>query len=826
MTRSGSGAGRTRRDVLAAGVAQGTATAEAETPPAAGRVLIINQLSPSYPVMSERCGRQTQLLVRHFSPDTTLISETDYSASLASRFDYVVVVGNDAISPFPSGMLEDLARFEQPILWLGYGLEQLPVDTDLKFGLVADFITDVDLPTQVEYQGRRYPVLLESYTRIVVTLPSVRILASFVGADEDVPYIVRGANLWYVNGRPNLDSPYLDETTDAPTLILADILHDFFATPNTRDNRSIIRLEDVSVHIDPDIIRGATDILRGRGIPFVIGLIPNQRFEDGTIVSLRERPEFVESLRYAVENGATIALHGYHHTFGSGEDYEFWDEDRNEPIMGESWDLYADKVEHGIRILRDSGLEPRLWETPHYTASPLAYEVFSHYFSHAIENREPASWLPYPIVLDEYGQSLIPENMGYINPVEGRTVGAQLQRARQLLIVRDSWATGFYHPASIPLDELEAMADGLRELGYAPADIGSLPFIVRYDYQPPHPSPIAEAYSDVAQELGWLSELRRTFVQTLLFVGLMSVFLVRLRTQWQPTATGTSSLVEVTGETGTVRRGRRGVRPATLFVAGAAIAVTILGAWIVDRGDPDTLGPRPPLAAGGVVRNDVAALAGSPAPEQLATPASPEGDNVAEWVTSDGWEISIYYTAVESLHTGPSQQVVGCTEIECVAGNAVLGDYPQDFVQAVKDEGTGRITSGSYAGRYLNWSIDVGYWLDTQPRDARGFILRPYLSAAADSEIPYVTSIKVLDCGVDKQNGSPIDAEVCSRMVAAQWVVRDRFPVGSVGKHLDFYIGEEDHPAFVETSPNAVHTVGATVSTGQSPLSSDKVTAS
>lgn len=819
MTRSRSGAGWTRRDVLATGMAPGTATAGSEPPPAVGRVLIINQGSPSYPVMSERCGRQTQLLLRHFSPDTTLISEADYSASLASRFDYVVVIGNDAITPFPSEMLDDLARSEQPILWLGYGLEQLPVDTDLKFGLVPVFSTDVDLPTQVEYQGRRYPALLESYTRVVVTLPSVRIFASFVGGDEDVPYIVRGANLWYVNGRPNLDSPYPDETTDAPTLILADVLHDFFATSNSRDNRSVIRLEDVSVHVDPNIIRGATDILRSRGVPFVIGLIPNQRFEDGTIVSLRERPEFVKSLLYAVANGATIALHGYHHTFGSGEDYEFWDEGRNEPIAGESWDLYADKVEDGIRILRDSGLEPRLWETPHYAASPLAYQVFSHYFSHAIEDREPVSWLPYPIVPDEYGQSLIPENIGYINPSEGWTVGAQLQRARQLLIVRDSWATGFYHPASIPLGELEAMADGLRELGYAPADIGSLPFIVRYDYQPSQPSPIAEAYGDVARELGWLSQLRRTFVQMLLFIGLMSVFVVRLRTQWQPTATQASSHVELAGDMGPVGRRRRGVRPAALFLAGAALAVTILGAWIVEQGDkPDALGLRPPLGAGGVSRNDVASLAGSPASEQLATSASPSGDDVAAWVTSDGWEISIYYTAVESFHTGPSQQVVGCTEIDCSMGDEVLGSYPQDFVQAVKDEGTGRITSGSYAGRYLNWSIDVGYWLDMQPRDARGLLLRPYLSAAADVEVPYVTPIKLVDCGVDMLNGSPVAAEVCSRMVAAEWVVRDRFTVGSVGKHLDLYVGEEDQPAFVETSPNAVHSVGATVSMGRSPL--------
>ncbi len=39
--------------------------------------------------------------------------------------------------------------------------------------------------------------------------------------------------------------------------------------------------------------------------------------------------------------------------------------------------------------------------------------------------------------------------------------------------------------------------------------------------------------------------------------------------------------------------------------------------------------------------------------------------------------------------------LTGCPELDCEHGDDPLGRYPRDFVGAVRDEGTGRITSGS-----------------------------------------------------------------------------------------------------------------------------------
>lgn len=181
---------------------------------------------------------------------------------------------------------------------------------------------------------------------------------------------------------------------------------------------------------------------------------------------------------------------------------------------------------------------------------------------------------------------------------------------------------------------------------------------------------------------------------------------------------------------------------------------------------------------------------------------------------STGWKITVYYTAVESLHNGTPTPVTGCTTISCSRGSAALGTYPQDFVQAVKAEGTGRITSGAYAGKYLNWSYDTGYWLDSAPRDAYGDALIPYVSAAADT-LARGTAFSVLECGTDEGSGDTIDGAFCQRLKAASWRIVDEFTPGLGGaNHADLYIGEEDSANFMKSSPKVISTAGAVLNIG------------
>lgn len=172
------------------------------------------------------------------------------------------------------------------------------------------------------------------------------------------------------------------------------------------------------------------------------------------------------------------------------------------------------------------------------------------------------------------------------------------------------------------------------------------------------------------------------------------------------------------------------------------------------------------------------------------------------------WLVTVYYTPVESYHHGRSTAVTGCAHRDCSFGTAPLGRYPAGFVDAVREEGTGRITTGGHAGGYLNWSVNVGYWLDDAPRDAYGDVLRPFRTAAADGLAPG-TVVRLLDCGEGEVRG-----DVCDRLRAAEWRIHDQFTPGLGGEnHIDLYIGEQDSADFT-TGPRFTTLYGATVEIG------------
>jgi hypothetical protein len=138
----------------------------------------------------------------------------------------------------------------------------------------------------------------------------------------------------------------------------------------------------------------------------------------------------------------------------------------------------------------------------------------------------------------------------------------------------------------------------------------------------------------------------------------------------------------------------------------------------------------------------------------------------------------------------------------CSFGNSLIGSYSASFVKATKDEGTGRITSGANAGKYLNWSVDVGYWLDTIPSDGYGGALVPFRTAAADAiALPKGTQFRLV-APLKQEDGSALDVASANRLLNATWLINDQFTPGLGGAlHLDVYIGEEDRVNFTNTSP-------------------------
>jgi len=167
---------------------------------------------------------------------------------------------------------------------------------------------------------------------------------------------------------------------------------------------------------------------------------------------------------------------------------------------------------------------------------------------------------------------------------------------------------------------------------------------------------------------------------------------------------------------------------------------------------------------------------------------------------SGGWELTVYYTPVERYHHGARRQVTGCPVLDCEHGRNDLGSYPSDFVDAVETEGNGRISSGDHAGQYLNWSYDIGFWIDSVPRDSAGGVLRPWATAAADaSTLPRGMSFRVVGCG-RLDDGSAVPSALCRRFRNTTWTIVDEFTPGLGGpKHIDLYIGDETGPNFTDS---------------------------
>lgn len=189
---------------------------------------------------------------------------------------------------------------------------------------------------------------------------------------------------------------------------------------------------------------------------------------------------------------------------------------------------------------------------------------------------------------------------------------------------------------------------------------------------------------------------------------------------------------------------------------------------------------------------------------QPTAPSAPSANTVS------GWAITVYYTVVEDYHGGAPTRVTGCPRLDCTRGRADLGTYPADFVAQVETEGTGRTANG----RYLNWSYDTGFWLDSAPRGTDANPLQPYVSAAADPDVLVRgTRFTIADCGHQDDGSAPPPA-VCAAFRRASWRIDDEFTPGLGGpRHIDVYVGPETGPGFTD-SDAYVSLTGVTIHIG------------
>ena len=330
------------------------------------------------------------------------------------------------------------------------------------------------------------------------------------GTGEKVPYLLQNKNHWYMG-----DSPFSFAHEDDRYLIICDLLFDLLEEEPLYQGKhpAIFRVEDVHPEFPPWMFFETIHAIAQFKIPFHVTFFPifsGQALQRGpaTMTTILSRPLTMEMLHYGSRLGAKYIFHGVSHQSGmlknplgiSGFDFEFWDIKNNRPMPQDSTAWVLERLDFGQSLLQAAKIPIANWLTPHYQASPLDYVIFGQVFQwnwgriiyfpdvkiHLPQPLAPiftyeqsglsgakqraqvlkdlqvtyptnllpnGQFFPYEIYGDIYGQKIIPENLGNLQPfaINGvvhktRSVEEIIATMKRNLVIRDSWASLFYHP--------------------------------------------------------------------------------------------------------------------------------------------------------------------------------------------------------------------------------------------------------------------------------------------------------------------------------------------------------------------------------------------
>jgi uncharacterized protein YdaL len=429
-------------------------------------------------------GRQLATLLGHFQTTQKVIGVRNYQRGELNAHDIIFYIGFHASNPVPGNFQDDCLATTKPVVWINTGFREFSLRPVVKarFGFTvtrfdsSSEFTSVRMKEEVFQKGEPNLNIIEIADRQKVEVIAT---AHSTKTRRDAPYIVRSRNFWYI-----ADSPFASAAENDRYILFADMLHDILGEQHEESHNALLRIEDITPMDSPGRLRDIADILSSRGIPFLVGVVPFYvNPGEGVRVSLSDKPDLVDALKYMVQNGGTIVMHGVTHQYKgvTASDYEFWDESTEKPIKDETVEGIQRKLDMGIQEFMRNGLYPLIWETPHYTASFRLYQTIAKYFSSAMEQRlsiedfDYSQMFPYIINKDLFGQRIYPENLGYIplDPDKEKSresVRNLLANAKTNLAVRDGFASCFFHEFLDP-DLLVELVEGVQALGYTYLDL-------------------------------------------------------------------------------------------------------------------------------------------------------------------------------------------------------------------------------------------------------------------------------------------------------------------------------------------------------------------
>ncbi|QGU02768.1 hypothetical protein CKALI_09565 [Corynebacterium kalinowskii] len=492
---------------------------------------------------SEVLGMLAGNLATHFGK-VSVLPIGDYQPGQIDQYDALIYQGYDYGQEIPAALRDDILKGDKKVLWANSNLEKLagvdesPEEAAFieKYGIDPHAFqhNSADKITAIEYKGQvlsRHEKSREMLLPAITDPAKVEVLGTALcgsketpkacaGAPgESFPWAVRTGNITYVN-----DLPFEWQQEGSHYLAFADLYFDLLAPEAPRTQKAAVRIEDVSAMSNPDDLRRVADFLGSRNVPFQVAVIPfyvaetrDPKDDRHVGLELKDRPKVVEALKYMQSKGGTLIQHGTTHQYGamqnpypgaaSAADYEFlrsrcstqdskpwvFEECKQEswvqltgPLINDEVSDHADRIERGRQAFVAAGLgEPDIFETPHYGATPNAYEAMAQNYEYRYEQTDYYSGLitgknqdfftsltqilPYS-VSDVYGGTVLPENIGnpsvqMLNNHAARPPSLLVGNAEKNSVVREATASFFFHPF-LDIKILEEIVDGIEGLGY------------------------------------------------------------------------------------------------------------------------------------------------------------------------------------------------------------------------------------------------------------------------------------------------------------------------------------------------------------------------
>ncbi len=503
--------------------------------PTVATTLVLYDSTGTWGWLGELYGQQTANLVSHFGTWRAK-PMAQYTAGEMAGYNAVVYLGSTFDEQVPTAFLNDVLSGAKPVLWANSNVWQLVAQSPTfaaDHGFTTTFYDTAPVST-VRYKNTDLSRDLLNGGGImgiqVTDAARAQVLATAVKADgSSIPWAVRGGNVTYLS-----EIPFSYVGHNDRYLAFADLLFDLLAPATPERHRALVRIEDVGPDADPDELRAIADVLSARGVPFSVAVYAGYRNPMGVnnnnvaqSYDLTARPLVVAALKYMQTKGGTLLMHGYTHQYSnlnpiqacpdlpgrsgpcnpySGEsasDFEFFRAHVNAsnsviydgPVNGDTATMVNNRITSAFNQFSRTGLgAPTIFEPPHYAASALDYRTIATrfttrydrglYFGGLLSGGAPnytrlnGQFFPYP-VRDLYGSLVIPENLGNVEPEPFNNHPARLpadilDTARRNLVIRDGFASFFYHPY-LGTDMLVQVVDGLKAQGYtftAPGAVG------------------------------------------------------------------------------------------------------------------------------------------------------------------------------------------------------------------------------------------------------------------------------------------------------------------------------------------------------------------